>query len=192
MRTLSSAGSCCHSSVRHCTSPRSSLRPPPQGERLHWAHPEPSWGIPETSYLSSPSQLENQTCKVGAHIHIFKFKAQVQEALWKKHFVHFCTHSCCPWWGRSRCCGFWCSWGSWWTPPLLCCGWTPALPWSTGSSVGSPAKRNPADRCTRSNSGGRRVSRMADTSHHQGRESAAVPLRDDVSYIINDTSSFRL
>ncbi len=25
------------------------------------------------------------------------------------------------WWGRSRCCGIWCSWCSWWTPPRPGC-----------------------------------------------------------------------
>lgn len=61
MQTLSSAGSCCHSSVHRHTSPRSSPRPRLRGERLHWAHLEPSWWSPETSCLSSPSQLEHQT-----------------------------------------------------------------------------------------------------------------------------------
>lgn len=97
-------------------------------------------------------------------------------------FVHFYTHSFCPWWGRSRCGDVWCSWGSWWTPPPLCCGWTPALPWPTGSNVGSPAKRSPADRCTHGNSSVRRESRRADTSRPRGRESMAVSLRDEYKW----------
>lgn len=64
MQNLSSACSYCHSSVRQHTSPHSSPQPLPRGERLHWAHRVPSSRSPEMSYLSTPSQLKNQTTYV--------------------------------------------------------------------------------------------------------------------------------
>lgn len=89
IRSLSSAGSCCHSSVRRGTSPRSSLRPLPQGGTLHWALPEPSWGSPETSYLSRPSQLENQTYRVPASKRLVRIWIYFKQTL----MLFFCLHS---------------------------------------------------------------------------------------------------
>lgn len=92
------------------------------------------------------------------------------------------THSDCPWWDRSRCCDICWSWGSWWTPPLLCCEWIPALPGLAGSSAGSLARSSPFVRCRRSNSGGHMGPRTADTFRCLGQESLAASLGDDGSH----------
>lgn len=60
-RSLSSAGSCCHSRVHLSTSQRSSRQRRSQGGRPCWALPAPSWGSPEMSCLSRPSQLQHGT-----------------------------------------------------------------------------------------------------------------------------------
>lgn len=121
-------------------------------------------------------KTKQRMCSLYSNLKLLSCHSQIVQ--WQRHWchcsVHFYTHSYCPWWGRSRCCDFWWSWGSWWTPPPLCCGWTPALPWLTGSSGGNLAKSSPADHCRRSNSSGRRGPRTADTSHHEGPESAVV------------------
>lgn len=58
MQSLSSADSCCRSSVHRRTSPHSSPRPRHQDGRPRWVLQEPSSRSQRTSYLSSPSQLK--------------------------------------------------------------------------------------------------------------------------------------